>query len=110
MQQLTRWMLCALLCIPIPGWEGRDPLVFKSKPWKQVEQQRDSIEKNVLSGNVGRGFVLSALNLYEWKNTPAFNQIATSVYRALIGCLDRQGTPDICFTQGGFSNNPQGRS
>ena len=63
----------------------RDIAVHAGKPWERIEQQRDDIENTILSGNLGGGYVLSASHLYEWKDTPAFLDIATSVQRAYGG-------------------------
>lgn len=67
------------------SWSQRVSSEFSGKPCERIEKQCDAIEETILSGDVGGGFVLSASHLNEWKDTPAFNDIATSVYRAYGG-------------------------
>ena len=77
--------MALLLFLLSPVDAQRDISVHAGKPWERIEQQRDDIENTILSGNLGGGFVLSASHLYEWKDTPAFLDIATSVQRAYGG-------------------------
>jgi len=108
MNRIMRWIAWALLCVALPVSGQRDTSVFKGKPWERIEQQRDDIESTILSGDVGSGYVLSASHLFEWKNTPAFYDIATSVYRAYGGLPLSEQENLLSFLKGELSINPQG--
>jgi tetratricopeptide (TPR) repeat protein len=63
----------------------RDSSVFDGTPWESVEQERDAIESAILSGNAADALVVSTSNLYLHRNSPSFDSIATSVFRAYAG-------------------------
>jgi len=105
-----KWIVClALFLILLPPVTAqRDIAVHAGKPWERIEQQRDDIENTILSGDIGGGFVLSASHLFEWKNTPAFNDIATSVYRAYGGLPLSEEERLLTFLKGELANTPIG--
>lgn len=108
MWNLWRWVVYGLLCVAMPVWGQRDLSVHSGKPWEKIEEQRAAIEDTILSGNVGGGFVLSASHLFEWKNTPAFSDIATSVFRAYGGIPLSEEEQLLTFLKGELKTNSQG--
>ncbi|MCG3145884.1 MAG: hypothetical protein HONDAALG_03589 [Gammaproteobacteria bacterium] len=108
MNRIMRWIAWALLCVALPVSGQRDTSVFKGKPWERIEQQRDDIESTILSGDVGSGYVLSASHLFEWKNTPAFQDIVTSVYRGYGGIPLAEEEQLLSFLKSELKTNSQG--
>jgi hypothetical protein len=68
-----------------PSWAQRDSSAFEGKAWEQVERERDAIETAILTGEPADALVLSTSNLYLQRNSPAFDDVATSIFRAYAG-------------------------
>ena len=74
-----------LVSLQSMSWGQRDSSVFEGKPWEGVEQERDAIENAILGRGAAGSLVLSGSSLYLRRNTPAFEDVTTSVYRAYAG-------------------------
>ena len=83
--RIVLYWLVLLVCFQTAGWGQRDPSVFEGLPWEEVERERDAIENAILARDTVGSLVQSGSSMYMCRDTPAFQDITTSVYRAYAG-------------------------
>jgi len=98
-----------VLILPSP-WAAaqRDSSAFEGLPWEAVEQERDAIENAILSDKLPSGLVISGSAMYLRNNSPAFQDITTSVFRAYAGLPPEKAEDILAFLVEQASSQPSG--
>lgn len=98
--------MCSLFIDPASS--QRDPSVHVGQAWESIEWQRYEIEDTLRMGDIAAGFVLSTSHLFQWKDTPAFQDITTSVYRGYGGLPLEEEETILTFFQTELAAKPFG--